>query len=146
MPYNLAAKYDTGKSDLWRGIFKYFPKALFAVAQVSMFGARKYAWSDYRNGWMKVPDGFERYTSALGRHVLEEGEGQEFDRESGLLHAAHAAWNALARLELLLDQASKANEKPRVVSTEHTGRIVPGVDYSGVSGTGRYCSEDSPGL
>jgi hypothetical protein len=33
------------------------------------------------------------------RHVFD---GTIRDPESGLLHAAHAAWNALARLELAL--------------------------------------------
>jgi hypothetical protein len=28
--------------------------------------------------------------------------GEERDSESSILHAAHAAWNALARLELIL--------------------------------------------
>ena len=34
--------------------------------------------------------------------VLAEAAGQQCDVESGLAHAAHAAWCALARLELML--------------------------------------------
>jgi hypothetical protein len=92
-----ARKDDQGKAPVVRGVLGYFPRAIKAVAQVSDFGAKKYAWG----GWLHVVDGFIRYTDGLGRHLVEEGI-QETDDESGLLHAAHAAWNALARLELKL--------------------------------------------
>ena len=36
------------------------------------------------------------------RHILAEASGDEIDPDFGLLHAAHTAWNALARLELKL--------------------------------------------
>jgi hypothetical protein len=36
------------------------------------------------------------------RHDQKEILGEEFDDESGLIHATHTAWNAMARLELLL--------------------------------------------
>jgi hypothetical protein len=36
------------------------------------------------------------------RHWLAENQGIECDDESNMLHAAHLAWNALARLELML--------------------------------------------
>jgi hypothetical protein len=93
-----AIKYDGGKSPIFRGAVGYFPRALGEVAAVSAFGATKYAWK----GWEGVPQGFERYSDALVRHLASEGKGELEDRDSGLLHAAHAAWNALARLELLL--------------------------------------------
>ena len=51
---------------------------------------------------MSVPHGCERYTDAMYRHLLAEAAGQQCDAESGLAHAAHAAWCALARLELML--------------------------------------------
>lgn len=46
-----------------------------------------------------VDDGIARYTDAMDRHNLE---GIESHDDSGLLHAAQVAWNALARLELML--------------------------------------------
>ena len=55
---------------------------------------------------MEVPDGVNRYTDALARHLLAEAIGEKVDPESGLYHAAHAAWNALARLDLMLRDAS----------------------------------------
>lgn len=99
-----AIKYDGGKSPIYRGALSYFPRAISAVAEVSAFGASKYAWK----GWESVPDGFERYSDAMVRHLAYEGQGEVLDPDSGLLHAAHAAWNSLARLELLLKEEENA--------------------------------------
>jgi len=93
-----AVKYDGGKSPVFRGALDYFPRAIEAVAEVSAFGASKYAWK----GWEGVDDGFNRYSDAMVRHVTAEAKGQLLDPDSGLLHAAHTAWNANARLELLI--------------------------------------------
>lgn len=94
-----AVKYDGGKSPIFRGCLSYFPRAMEAVAAISQFGASKYAW----NGWRGVSDGFNRYSDAMVRHLAKEGKGEVLDPESGLPHAAHACWNALARLELMLE-------------------------------------------
>jgi hypothetical protein len=72
-----------------------FSRALTAVAEVATFGASKY--SD--NGWKDMPNGHARCTDAMLRHLLAEQCGETKDPESGIHHAAHAAWNALARLE-----------------------------------------------
>lgn len=74
-----------------------FHNALISVGEVATFGAKKYAPHD----WLLVPDAQERYTAAMIRHLLQEG-CNEYDEETELLHAAHVAWNALARLELLI--------------------------------------------
>ena len=95
-----AEKHDGGKSPIYRGAINYFPRALELVALVSAFGAKKYAWG----GWRHVDDGVLRYTDGLARHLNEEGKGTSYDEESSYLHAAHVAWNALARLELLLNE------------------------------------------
>jgi hypothetical protein len=98
-----AIKYDGGKPCPWRGVVNYFPRAVMQVAEISTFGANKYAW----NGWEGVEDGIARYSDAMVRHLLKEGAGEEIDSDSGLLHAAHAAWGALARLELILREKEK---------------------------------------
>lgn len=103
-PQQPGAKLDAGKSPVWRGCLDYFPRALEHVAQVSDFGARKYAWK----GWESVPDGYARYNDALGRHFTYEAKEGLYDRDSGLLHAAHRAWNALAALELKLKELDNA--------------------------------------
>lgn len=95
-----AIKYDGGKAPVFRGAVSYFPRAISSVAEVSAFGASKYAWK----GWEGVSDGYNRYSDAMVRHLMYEGQEEILDPDSGLLHAAHAAWNALARLELLIKE------------------------------------------
>lgn len=92
------AKADAGKPrmDLVLGGFS---EALLRVAEVGTFGANKYT----DNGWKEVANGRERYTDALLRHLFASKK-EAFDRDSHLLHLAHAAWNALAVLELYLKE------------------------------------------
>lgn len=97
-PHEPGAKLDAGKVCVWQGALDYFPRAIREVAAVSTFGASKYAWK----GWETVPNGINRYSDAMGRHLLEEAEGCVFDHDSKLMTAAHTAWNAMARLELML--------------------------------------------
>ena len=94
---------DAGKPQVVRGFMHYFPRAIMEVARISEFGASKYAW----NGWEAVDDGIRRYQEAGARHILKEAiEGQN-DSDSGLLHLAHEAWNAMATLELKLRELEK---------------------------------------
>jgi len=93
--HETGAKLDAGKPDA--SLLLMFGKALEAVAEVGTHGAVKYT----RGGWQDVVAGHERYTAALLRHLCKE-HYEKVDSDSGLLHAAHAAWNALARLELEL--------------------------------------------
>lgn len=102
-PHEPGAKLDQGKPCLYRGAINYFPRAIEAVAEVSTFGASKYAWK----GWETVPDGIARYSDAMVRHLTKEGKDELLDPDSGLLHAAHTAWGALARLELMLREKEK---------------------------------------
>jgi hypothetical protein len=101
-----AIKYDAQKPALFRGAIDYFPRSIEAVAAVSTFGATKYAWK----GWEGVSDAIPRYSDAMVRHLIAEAKGESSDPESGLLHAAHAAWGALARLELMLRENDTANK------------------------------------
>ena len=66
-------------------------EALEEVAKVLTFGAEKYA----DNNWQKVDCAEARYTAALLRHLVAIRRGEKRDAESGLLHAAHMATNAL---------------------------------------------------
>ena len=89
-------KYDEDKP-LAGLVLQDFGSALLEVAKVGTFGAEKYE----KSNWLIVPNGIERYTDAMARHFLQESL-QPNDPESELKHAAHTAWNALARLELML--------------------------------------------
>lgn len=94
----LGKKFDTGKSSARRGVLEYFPRAILEVGKLSDFGAKKYDW----NNWEYVEDAINRYGDAEVRHICEAAISGETDPESGLLHATHAAWNALAVLEMKL--------------------------------------------
>lgn len=91
------AKLDAGKP-MVSMVLGGFARALMEVSKVGTFGAKKYT----PNGWMTVPDGIQRYADAKVRHQLYEAMGETHDSCSELLHAAHEAWNALAKLELML--------------------------------------------
>ena len=91
-------KYDSGKAMV--GLMKKdFSKALLAVAEVTSYGIKKY---NQPGSWRLVENASNRYEDALGRHDLQSLT-EDYDKESGILHAAHRAWNALATLELLLE-------------------------------------------
>lgn len=94
--HETGAKLDAGKPRLGL-VLGAFANALVEVGKVGTYGAQKYT----DNGWLDVPKGKARYTDALLRHVLAE-TNETHDPDTHLLHAAHAAWNALARLELVL--------------------------------------------
>ena len=84
-----------------------FAAALEEVGKVGTYGADKYT----PNGWEFVPNGIGRYTDAMFRHLLAERK-ENRDAATGLLHAAQAAWNALARLELMLREYADKDALP----------------------------------
>lgn len=91
-------KWDAGKPMV--GLMKKdFSRALMAVADVSRFGVEKYKKP---GSWREVEDALARYEDAHGRHDLLMHQ-EDRDKESKCLHAAHRAWNALATLEMLLE-------------------------------------------
>ncbi len=92
------AKADAGKLRPAL-VFSGFADALEAVALVGTKGATKYT----PNGWLSVPNGFERYSDAQTRHELKRHKGETHDSDSGDLHLAHEAWNALAKLQLYIN-------------------------------------------
>lgn len=102
-----ARKDDSGKAPVYAGFLAYFPRAARAVALVSAAGYEKYGeWA----GWRRVPDGRRRYTDAMARHMLNEATGKVYDMVDDMgqpgtrcLEAAMVAWNALARLDKMLE-------------------------------------------
>ena len=104
------AKLDAGKADL--SLLGFFGLALTAVADVGTGGMIKYT----RGGWQDVDDGVNRYTAAMLRHFFKENY-EEYDQDLKMylghetLHAAHLAWNALARLELILREKESNGKK-----------------------------------
>jgi hypothetical protein len=70
------------------------------IVEVFSFGAKKYS----PNTWQKLPDGYNRYKAAMLRHLTAHEKGELYDKESGLLHLAHCAWNALAILYFAIEK------------------------------------------
>lgn len=116
-------KYDDGKLRLAEMMLD-FGVAMEELCKVWEYGAAKYEKSNWKQ--VKDPDGscgIDRYTNAMLRHLMAERYGMH-DDESHLLHAAHIAFNALARLYFirqrnsakdlvtaLLKQKGEANEQ-----------------------------------
>jgi hypothetical protein len=91
-----------------------FADALKAVAAITAYGADKYT----EHGWLHVPNAQDRYSDALYRHLIEHARGELHDKESGHLHLAHAAWNALAVLQLLINKWGENVVLPRKAHTQ----------------------------
>lgn len=98
-PHTPGAKLDQGKNRLGLVLMD-FASALIEVGKVGTYGAKKYT----DHGWLTVLEAEGRYTDAMFRHLLAEGKGELKDPDTNLLHAAHAAWNALARLRFILER------------------------------------------
>lgn len=103
---NEGMKFDDGKirPSIVLGDFSL---ALQEICKVGGYGIDKYGASN----WLMVNNAHERYDNALLRHWLE-GKAHEFDTESGHLHVAHTAWNALACLELKLRESKALSGQP----------------------------------
>lgn len=106
------SKLDAGKAPIMQGVIQYFPRAIKAVANLSLLGAQKYSWK----GWETVPDGINRYGDAAMRHAIDEEIQGHYDlawkeQNQDVLHATAVAWNALAKLELLIRKL-EAHETP----------------------------------
>jgi hypothetical protein len=75
------------------------PHALIEVAKLMTWAQKKgYKLDD----WLLVPDAERAYTGAAFRHQMEVHMGDSHDKESGLHHYVHEAWNVLAKLEIKL--------------------------------------------
>lgn len=67
------------------------PYAIEQLVKIFTMGSKKYAPNNWLKGlpWMDV-------VASLERHLAEFKKGDDFDKESQLLHMAHVAWNAMA--------------------------------------------------
>ena len=94
---------ESKKNDKIDGKLKYdlFPiesRAVEEMVKVYMAGEKKYG----RNTWQGLKDGYHRYDGAQIRHDVEHKRGHIIDQETGAMHLAQVAWNALAKLECWL--------------------------------------------
>jgi hypothetical protein len=71
---------------------------------------RQRRWREeiHLEGLGTVPDATARYGDAEVRHICKAAIEGPTDPDFGCLHAAHEAWNAMARLELVLIESETA--------------------------------------
>lgn len=86
-------RYDEGKE----AVYLMPPDALMELGRVYGVGAKKYAPRNWERG-MRL----SKVLGPLMRHLFRWQMGQDRDEESGQLHLAHVAWNALALLTYAL--------------------------------------------
>jgi hypothetical protein len=67
------------------------PKFVLDVAKVLTLGAKKYA----PDNWKKVSEPYQRYISALERHMFAYHGGEKLDPESGISHLCHVVCCAM---------------------------------------------------
>lgn len=102
-PHEVGAKLDAGKIKPSL-ILDDMSLAMTAVIEVATYGAKKYT----EKGWHEVANAQDRYKNAQYRHRLAAARGEQRDPDSGLLHLAHEAWNALACLQLELEKTNES--------------------------------------
>ena len=89
------------------------------IVEVYHFGAQKYA----PNTWKQLEDGENRYRGALLRHLVEHEKGNLRDDESGLLHAQHLCWNAIALLYFAIEKEKRESPVSVVTQEEMENRL-----------------------
>lgn len=94
-------KHDTNKPRLYDFLYD-FRKVFLELAKVYEFGTETYG----RGNWYQVENGGARYSNAMIRHLLKDG----VDTETDIDHQTLVAYNALMRLQFLLDEREKGND------------------------------------
>lgn len=89
-------KFDKGKTRIGY-MMAQFPHAMEEVARIATDGAAIHGDAN----WSKIS--IERWLDAHYRHMNKYLMGVTIDEDSGSNHLGHAAWSALAVLELYLD-------------------------------------------
>lgn len=123
-PTDPGFKKDTGKNRLGM-VLGGFAEAIEQVGEVGTIGARKYV----DGGWLHQPNGQKRYLDAMLRHLFRDMAGETTDPESNMSHKAHVAWNALAYLQLSINDQRGVNsdglqEMPSMQGNESTHRVL----------------------
>lgn len=85
------------------------PLTLIELARVAGMGANKYDDHNFLKGYV-----FSSSFNAMMRHALLFWAGEDRDEESGRLHMAHAAWNALTLCAFVLRGIGTDNRPPRL--------------------------------
>ena len=84
------------------------------IVKVYTAGAKKYA----PNNWMHLGHGYEPYKAALFRHICEFERGNWRDADTGCIHLAQVAWNAIAMLHIEMEKR-KENKTDNSKNTDN---------------------------
>lgn len=107
-----------------RDVYQEFPFAMYAVAAITAFGARKHAVRGWRT--FEHEYALAYHLGKIGRHLLGlETNGEINEADGEMLHMAQVAWNALGYLDHLLRQHPELLEKvmhPMLVGSTHTDK------------------------
>lgn len=110
-------KDDSGKPPVTQ-FLRQFPKAIAYLSLVSQYGHNKYGEGENEanwDNWKFVENAKFRYEQAIGRHLLERSESLD---ESGYYSIAHAAWDAIAVLEKLLEETDRESSSAERTNTD----------------------------
>lgn len=97
------------------------------IARVYTKGANKYG----ENTWQYLDNGHERYKGALLRHLYEDSIGNDIDEDTGCMHLAQVAWNAIAMLWI---KTHKDEYNKRVTRTRDRTVLEDNMDVQHKSG------------
>jgi hypothetical protein len=109
---------DRKRIPLFRGVKRYFPAALAAVAKVSQFGNEKHnPGEELHHARGKSMD----HADCIERHLLDldadYGRGMGYD-ENGISQVSYIAWRALALCQEWLEQHEGAPLAPAATLSE----------------------------
>lgn len=83
------------------------PEAMMELAAVYGHGSEKYAPYNFRRGYP-----WSWSFDAMMRHLWLFWGGEDWDRDSGRHHMAHAAWHALNLLQYSLEEDLVFDDRP----------------------------------
>ncbi len=98
------------------------PYAIEKLAEVFTKGAEKYA----PNNWLKGME-WSEITASLKRHLAAYEQGEDYDKETGLLHAAHVSWNAMALVSFYKYHPNLDDRTPSYLKPKKIGLDIDGV-------------------
>lgn len=98
------------------------PWAIEKLTEVFTMGAKKYADDNWLKGmpWSSVG-------ASLKRHLSEYEQGEDYDKESGLLHMQHVAWNAMALLSYYRHRPEYDDRRHAYLQSKKVGIDIDGV-------------------
>lgn len=95
-------------------------EAIESIIEVMEFGAKKYS----ENNWRTAPYLTRaQITNSMKRHQAQIDKKELYDSESGLLHSAHVAVNALFQLHY--DLGGYFNQPVGITNIVDTGTVAP---------------------